>query len=97
MRHILTYLCPAIWREQTGAAMLDGGLLKWYGFTVPLPLIVVAVAEVGLMGAVEKYRSSNDGPAGFDLDESCGAKVDVRGRGLDCNGDDAIHGVRMQV
>jgi light-harvesting complex II chlorophyll a/b binding protein 5 len=62
-----TQITGAVWWE-TGAAMLDGGLLKWYGFTVPLPLIVVAVAEIGLMGAVEKYRSSNDGPAGFDLD-----------------------------
>jgi hypothetical protein len=45
--------------------MLDGGLLQWYGLTVPLPLIVVAAAEVALMGAVENYRAKNDGPAGF--------------------------------
>jgi len=62
-----TQINGAVW-WQTGAAMLDGGLLKWYGLTVPLPLIVIAAAEVGLMGAVEKYRQSNDGPAGFDLD-----------------------------
>eukprot|EP00241_Pyramimonas_parkeae_P010303 CAMPEP_0114232710 /NCGR_PEP_ID=MMETSP0058-20121206/4763_1 /TAXON_ID=36894 /ORGANISM="Pyramimonas parkeae, CCMP726" /LENGTH=242 /DNA_ID=CAMNT_0001344225 /DNA_START=46 /DNA_END=770 /DNA_ORIENTATION=+ len=62
-----TQITGAVW-WQTGAAMLDGGLLKWYGLTVPLPLIVVLVAEVGLMGAVEKFRSSNEGPAGFDLD-----------------------------
>merc|ERR1711966_18692 len=62
-----TQITGAVWYE-TGAAMLDGGLLKWYGLTVPLPLIVVIAAEVGLMGAVEKYRQSNDGPAGFDLD-----------------------------
>jgi light-harvesting complex II chlorophyll a/b binding protein 5 len=57
----------AVWYE-TGAAMLDGGLLKYYGLSVPLPLILVVVLEIGLMGAVEKYRSSNDGPAGTDLD-----------------------------
>jgi hypothetical protein len=49
---------------QTGAAMLDGGLLKYYGVTIPLPLILIAAVEVGLMGAVETYRSKNSGPAG---------------------------------
>jgi len=58
----------AVW-WQTGAAMLDGGLLQYYGLTVPLPLILIAAVEVGLMGAVEAYRSSNSGPAGEDLDE----------------------------
>jgi len=57
---------PVWW--QTGAEMLDGSFLKWYGITVPLPLILVAGAEVALMGAVEKYRSDNAGPAGEDLD-----------------------------
>merc|ERR1711988_237352 len=32
------------------------------------PLVVVVAAEVGLMGAVETYRSKNEGPAGADLD-----------------------------
>jgi light-harvesting complex II chlorophyll a/b binding protein 5 len=63
-----TQINGSIW-WQTGAAMLDGGLLKWYGLTIPLPLIVVVAAEVGLMAAVEGYRAKNDGPAGFDLDE----------------------------
>jgi len=58
----------AVW-WQTGAAMLDGGLLKYYGVTVPLPLILIAAVEVALMGAVETYRSKNSGPAGEDLDE----------------------------
>jgi len=62
-----TQITGAVW-WQTGAAMLDGGLLQWYGLTVPLPLIVIAAAEVALMGAVENYRAKNDGPAGFDLD-----------------------------
>ncbi|KAK3273696.1 Chlorophyll a-b binding protein CP26, chloroplastic [Cymbomonas tetramitiformis] len=53
---------------QTGAAMLDGGLLKYFGTEIPLPLVVVVAAEVGLMGAVETYRNKNEGPAGEDLD-----------------------------
>merc|ERR1719189_2880785 len=52
----------------TGAAMLDGGLLNYYGLQIPLPLILVVAVEVGLMGAVENYRKNNDGPAGTDLD-----------------------------
>merc|ERR1711906_92864 len=55
-----TQITGAVW-WQTGAAMLDGGLLQWYGITVPLPLIVVAAAEVALMGPVENYRAKNDG------------------------------------
>jgi len=62
------HITGAVW-WQTGAAMLDGGLLKYYGVTVPLPLILIAAVEVGLMGAVETYRSKNSGPAGEDLDE----------------------------
>lgn len=57
----------AVWFN-TGAAMLDGGLLEYYGVGIPLPLIVVVAIEVGLMAAVEKYRKDNDGPAGTDLD-----------------------------
>lgn len=57
---------PVWW--QTGEAMLDGGLLTWYGAQVPLPLALVVVAEVALMGAVENYRQKNEGPAGADLD-----------------------------
>jgi hypothetical protein len=45
--------------------MLDGGLLKWSGFTIPLPLLIIAAVEVGLMAGVEGYRAKNDGPAGF--------------------------------
>jgi light-harvesting complex II chlorophyll a/b binding protein 5 len=63
-----TQITGAVW-WQTGAAMLDGGLLKWYGFTIPLPLLIIAAVEVGLMAGVEGFRAKNDGPAGFDLDE----------------------------
>jgi light-harvesting complex II chlorophyll a/b binding protein 5 len=62
-----TQINGSVW-WQTGAAMLDGGLLKYYGLTIPLPLFLVALAEIGAMFFVETYRSANDGPAGTDLD-----------------------------
>lgn len=59
----------ATWFE-TGKEMLDGGTLDY--FAVPwgvidnkLPLIAVIAVEVGLMGAVENYRQSGEGPPGW--------------------------------
>ena len=55
---------------ETGSKMLDGGLLNYFAvpwgvITVPLPLIVVTAVNVALMAAVESYRRSGSGPAGY--------------------------------
>ncbi len=55
---------------ETGSKMLDGGLLNyaappWGVITNPLPLVAVVVANVLLMGAVEKFRSDGEGPQGY--------------------------------
>ena len=46
---------------ETGAEMLNGGTLNYFAVpwgvvNNPLPLVAVSVIEVGLMGAVERYR-----------------------------------------
>lgn len=55
---------------ETGAKMLNGGTLNYFAvpwgiINNPLPLFLVAVVEVGLMAAVESYRRSGTGPAGY--------------------------------
>lgn len=55
---------------ETGAKMLDGGTLNYFAVpwgivNNPLPLFAVAALEVGLMAAVESYRRSGTGPAGY--------------------------------
>lgn len=55
---------------ETGAEMLEGGTLNYFAVpwgivSNPLPLFVVIAIEVGLLGAVEFYRSNGTGPAGF--------------------------------
>jgi light-harvesting complex II chlorophyll a/b binding protein 5 len=55
---------------ETGAAMLEGGTLNYFAVpwgvvSNPLPLVVVIAIEVGLLGAVETYRRTGTGPAGF--------------------------------
>ncbi len=55
---------------ETGAEMLNGGTLNyfavpWAVLSNPLPLFIVAVVELGLMGAVETYRQRGEGPAGY--------------------------------
>lgn len=55
---------------ETGAEMLNGGTLDYFAVpwgvvSNPLPLVVVIAIEVGLLGAVETYRRSGNGPAGF--------------------------------
>merc|ERR1712187_164099 len=57
------------WYE-TGAKMLDGGLLNYFAvpwgiINNPLPLFAVIPIEVALMFFVESYRSSGKGPAGY--------------------------------
>lgn len=55
---------------ETGAAMLDGGTLNYFAVpwgvvSNPLPLVVVAAIEIGLLGAAETYRRTGEGPAGY--------------------------------
>lgn len=55
---------------ETGAKMLNGGTLNYFAVpwgivNNPLPLFVVVAIEVGLMAAVETYRRSGTGPAGY--------------------------------
>lgn len=50
--------------------MLNGGTLNyfavpWVIVNNPLPLIVVTAIEVVLLGAVERFRSSKEGPPGY--------------------------------
>merc|ERR1711937_248952 len=62
-------LVGGTWFE-TGAKMLNGGTLNYFAVpwgivNNPLPLFVVIVFEVGLMAAVENYRRTGTGPAGY--------------------------------
>merc|ERR1712224_1087943 len=62
-------LVGGTWFE-TGAKMLNGGTLNYFAVpwgivNNPLPLIIVIVVEVGLMAAVENYRRTGTGPAGY--------------------------------
>merc|ERR1719420_2380365 len=55
---------------ETGSFMLDGGTLNYFAVpwgiaSNPLPLFVVIAIEVALMAAVETYRRSGTGPAGY--------------------------------
>lgn len=46
-------------RMQTGALLLDGGTLNYFGKPIPINLIVAVVAEVVLLGGAEYYRITN--------------------------------------
>jgi light-harvesting complex II chlorophyll a/b binding protein 5 len=66
-------LVGGTWFE-TGAAMLDGGTLNYFAvpwgiINNPLPLVLITLIEVGLMGAVEKFRSDGTGPKGYSPGE----------------------------
>jgi len=55
---------------ETGAKMLNGGTLNYFAVpwgiaNNPLPLFLVVAIEVVLMAAVESYRRSGSGPAGY--------------------------------
>lgn len=55
---------------ETGAKMLNGGTLNYFAVpwgivNNPLPLFVVVIVEIGLMAAVESYRKTGKGPAGY--------------------------------
>ena len=44
---------------QTGALLLDGGTLNYFGKPIPINLIVAVVAEIVLVGGAEYYRIIN--------------------------------------
>lgn len=44
---------------QTGALLLDGNTLNYFGNSIPINLVVAVVAEVVLVGGAEYYRIIN--------------------------------------
>jgi len=44
---------------QTGALLLDGGTLNYFGKAIPINLIVAVIAEIVLLGGAEYYRITN--------------------------------------
>lgn len=44
---------------QTGALLLDGNTLNYFGKNIPINLVVAVVAEVVLLGGAEYYRIIN--------------------------------------
>jgi light-harvesting complex II chlorophyll a/b binding protein 5 len=57
----------AVWWK-TGALLLDGDTLQYFGATVPVNLAAAVIAEIVLVGGAEYYRSTNKSPLGSDLD-----------------------------
>nr|ABK23158.1 unknown [Picea sitchensis] len=54
----------AVWFK-TGALLLDGGTLSYFGASIPINLIAAVVAEVILVGGAEYYRATN----GLDFED----------------------------
>lgn len=44
---------------QTGALLLDGNTLNYFGKNIPINLVVAVIAEVVLVGGAEYYRIIN--------------------------------------
>lgn len=44
---------------QTGALLLDGNTLNYFGNSIPINLVVAIAAEVVLVGGAEYYRIIN--------------------------------------
>jgi light-harvesting complex II chlorophyll a/b binding protein 5 len=57
----------AVWWK-TGATLLEGNSLEYFGLTIPVNLAVATIAEIALVGGAEYYRSKNDSPLGSNLD-----------------------------
>jgi light-harvesting complex II chlorophyll a/b binding protein 5 len=57
----------AVWFK-TGALLLDGNTLSYFGANIPVNLAAAVIAEVLLVGGAEYYRSTNKSPLGSDLD-----------------------------
>jgi light-harvesting complex II chlorophyll a/b binding protein 5 len=53
---------------QTGAQLLEGQSLQYFGLTIPVNLAVATIAEVVLVGGAEYYRQKNESPLGSGLD-----------------------------
>jgi light-harvesting complex II chlorophyll a/b binding protein 5 len=51
--------------ELASSGSLNYFAVPWGIITNPLPLAAVAVVNVGLLAAVERYRATGEGPAGF--------------------------------
>ena len=49
---------------QTGAQLLEGDSLQYFGLTIPLNLAAATIAEVVLVGGAEYYRAKNESPLG---------------------------------
>jgi len=58
----------AVWFK-TGALLLDGPGIKYFGATIPLNLAAAVILELILVGGAEYYRATNDSPLGSDLDK----------------------------
>ncbi|CAN0891016.1 Chlorophyll a-b binding protein CP26, chloroplastic, partial [Linum grandiflorum] len=54
----------AVWFK-TGALLLDGNTLNYFGNNIPINLVVAVVAEVVLLGGAEYYRITN----GLDFED----------------------------
>ncbi|KAK3038249.1 hypothetical protein RJ639_030858 [Escallonia herrerae] len=48
----------AVWFK-TGALLLDGNTLNYFGKSIPINLVVAVIAEVVLLGGAEYYRITN--------------------------------------
>ncbi|KAL9278027.1 hypothetical protein ACSQ67_024745 [Phaseolus vulgaris] len=51
--------------RSTGALLLDGGTLNYFGKAIPINLIVAVIAEIVLLGGAEYYRITN----GLDFED----------------------------
>jgi hypothetical protein len=49
---------------QTGALLLDGNTLSYFGANIPVNLAFAVISEVILVGGAEYYRSTNKSPLG---------------------------------
>ncbi len=50
--------------SQTGALLLDGNTLSYFGANIPVNLAFAVISEVVLVGGAEYYRSTNKSPLG---------------------------------
>ncbi|KAL3687143.1 hypothetical protein R1sor_013452 [Riccia sorocarpa] len=57
----------AVW-FRTGAQLLEGETLKYFGANIPVNLAAAVIAEIVLVGGAEYYRATNKSPLGSDLD-----------------------------
>lgn len=44
---------------QTGALLLDGNTLYYFGKNIPINLVIAVIAEIVLVGGAEYYRITN--------------------------------------